>query len=315
MRRYNIITATIFVITVTLISLLNSEVISQDKLAEKEATLIALLPTDDEITGWKTSQNFGFFEPQNLWNYINGQAEMYLDYGFKLVLTTEYMSVAGSRSLMVEIYHMQSPEHAFGIYAAERSIDDSYIKIGGGGYYGDSFLNFWKGAYYVKLTSFQISPDTKEVFFKLAEAIAGKIGGTYSEPELFAYFPEKNRVKMSERFIPKNFLGLPFLRNGYRVEYMNGEDSYQVFLAKNDSQEEANEAFRKYLDFFESEHEEFTPLEKEGYHLIYTKREGVKVIFQFNSFVGGVLNNDNLSEGEAIVEQLVHKLRTECPQP
>ena len=45
------------------------------------------------------------------------------------------------------------------------------------------------------------------------------------------------------------------------------------------------------------------------------KKEGGKVIFQFASFVGGILNNDDLSEGETIVEQLVSKLKTEYPQP
>lgn len=271
--------------------------------------LKALLPDEKRLPGWKNPPDPRFYEPSNLWEYINGQAEMYLQYGFRLVVTSDYTQKENSDSLAVEIYQMESPYHAFALYAAERSPEDNFIKLGVQGYIGENVLNFWKGPFYVKLTSFQDSPTIKENLLKVAGAIADKISGDYSEPEFFVYFPKKNKVNMSERYIPQNFLGHPFLKNGYRVDYKQGENRYQVFLTENSSPEEAEEAFNKYHEFLKNEGEFISLEKKSDYQKIRAKNEKRKVIFQYRSIVGGVLNIKNLTEGEKIIEGILKKLR------
>jgi len=313
MKRKNaIFAAIILALTTSLSNAQRLEEGSQKDVSEYKKVLETLLPKNTEIKGWKVTSGPQFFEPQNLWKYINGQAEMYLDYGFELVATAEYTTLDGFKSMAIEIYQMQSPKHAFGIYAAERSPHDSFIKVGVQGYLSENVLNFWKGLYYVKLTSFQTSSETKEILMKLAVVIDNKIKGSYSEPELFACFPEDNKVKMSERFIPKNFLGLSFLKDGYRAEYKRGGSSYQVFLVKNSSYDIAKEVFRKYKDFLKSQHESVSHSKKYDYQLIFTKREKVEVMFQYGSFVGGVLNSADLSKAEGIIEEIVQKLKRGC---
>jgi hypothetical protein len=311
-RKNSILVAVIFFMGITLINLLGSEAVSQDELTRDKVLLRALLPKDAESPGWRAVSSPQFFEPQNLWEYINGQAEMYIDYGFQLVVTLEYRSMDGARSLAIEIFQMKNPKHAFGIYAAERSTDDRLINMGTQGYLGENVLNFWKGQYYVKLTSFQVSSDSKEILMMLATVIAAKIKGTYSEPELFACFPAKHRVQSSERFIPKNFLGQSFLENGYRVEYTSGGSSYQVFLVKSASREKAVEAFGKYEDFLKSQNEKMSLLKKDDYQVVFGEREKGKAIFQYGSFVGGVLNRDDFSEAQRIIEEIVQKLKGGC---
>jgi hypothetical protein len=307
--KIGLLVAIIFTVAMPLTDALGSEDILSDQLARDRETLRTLLPKDTEGVGWKSASAPEFFKPETLWEYINGQAEVYLDYGFKLVVTADYTSMDGSRSMVIEIYQMRSPNHAFGIYAAERSPSEDFIEIGVQGYLEENVLNFWKGPYYIKLASFQGSSDTKEILVKVAAVIAKKIKGSYSEPELFACFPVKNRVKMSERFIPKNFLGQPFLRNGYRVEYENRGGRYQVFLVKNGSREEAQEAFGRYQGFLKSQYEKISPVRESDYELIFTKGEKGKAIFQYGPFVGGVLNSEDLSEAERIIAEIVHKLR------
>ncbi|MGD9076239.1 MAG: hypothetical protein PVJ69_13570 [Desulfobacteraceae bacterium] len=308
----SVLVAAIFFICITLINPLVSDAVSRDELTRDKAFLRALMPKDAESPGWQAVSSPQFFEAQNLWEYINGQAEMYIDYGFHLVVTLEYRSMDGTRSMAIEIFQMKNPKHAFGIYAAERSFDDRPINIGGQGYIGENVLNFWKAQYYVKLTSFQVSSDTKEILMMLASVIAAKIKGTYSEPELFACFPKENRVQMSERFIPKNFLGQSFLENGYRVEYKKGGNSYQVFLVKNVSREKAEEAFAKYEDFLKSQNEKISLLEKDDYQVIFGEGEKGKAIFQYGFFVGGILNKEDLSEAERVIEIIVQKLKEGC---
>lgn len=298
----------IFFAGALLINVLGCEGISIDELARDKRALRTLLPKDMEVMGQRDSSSPEFFDPENLWRYINGQAEMYLDYGFKLLVTSNYTSMDSSSSMTIEIYQMQSPNHAFGIYAAERSPNDNFIKMGVQGYLEENVLNFWKGLYYVKLSSSQSPSDAKKTLMELASVIANKIMGNYSEPELFACFPENNKVKMSERFIPNKFLGQPFLKNGYRVGYKR-RSSYQVFLVENDSREQAEEAFGKYRSFLKSQNEKISNIKKGDYQLFSTKGEKGKAIFQYKLFVGGVLNSENLSEATGIIEEIVDKVK------
>jgi len=313
MKRKNaIFTAVILTLTFSIYNAQRLEGSSQKEVAGYKKILWALLPQKTEIKGWKVTSGPQFFEPKNLWEYINGQAEIYLDYGFELVATAEYTALDGLRLVTIEIYQMQSPKHTFGMYAAERSPNDSFIKMGVQGYFSENVLNFWKGLYYIKLTSFQTSSETKEILMKLAVVINNKIKGSYSEPELFACFPENDKVKMSERFIPKNFLGLSILKDGYRVEYKVEGSSYQVFLVKNGSHDIAKEVFRKYQNFLKSQYGSVSHSKRYDYQLVFTKKKKVEVMFQYGSFVGGILNGASLSEAEGIIEKIVRKLKRGC---
>ena len=143
----------------------------------------------------------------------------------------------------------------------------------------------------------------------MARSIADKIRGDYSIPELFAFFPEKNRVKMSERFIPKNFLGLTFLSNGHRVDYKNENGEFQAFLVKTGSLKEAGEAFNKFKEFLLSEKEELSVMDKGDYQMIQTKKG--KAVFIYGPYLGGVLNSLELPGSGQIIAQLVNNLKKE----
>jgi len=290
-------------------NVLASRAESKAETVQSKKTLGKLLPAEKDLSGWKITTEPRFFEPNNLWEYINGQAELYLQYGFQLVVTSDYASKDGSSSLIIEIYQMESPLHGFGIYAAERSPEDSFIDAGVQGYIAEDILNFWKGPYYVKITSLDISDSTKDAMLKFSKVIADKITGDYSEPKLFACFPETNKVKMSERYIPKNFLGHQFLKNGYRVDYQHDGLRYQVFLAENNSAEEAEKAFAKYHEFLKSNSEIISHERKADYQKFKVQDRKKSVIFLYQSFLGGVLRIEDFSEGDEIIEEVLNKLK------
>ena len=114
---------------------------------------------------------------------------------------------------------------------------------------------------------------------------------------------------MSERFIPKNFLGLSFLKGGYRVSYKTGERIYQVFLVKNSSPDMATDLFGKYQAFQRSQNESVSQSQQTDYQLAFTKSERGGVIFQYGAFLGGVLNMADVSRAEKIIEEMVQNLK------
>ena len=64
----------------------------------------ALLP--DSIDGWKKKTEDKFYTPENLYDYINGGAELYISYGFIEVISRTYYK-ENQPELKVEIFEME----------------------------------------------------------------------------------------------------------------------------------------------------------------------------------------------------------------
>ncbi len=275
--------------------------------APTEEPLATVLPPDGALSGWKKAKPAALYGPDNLWDWIDGAAVLYLDYGFQSLATADYKTADASSTATVEVYRMESPLHGFAIYAAERSPEDDFIRIGVEGYLGENVLNFWKGPYYVKVTSYKTSEDPEGVLTKIAATVAERIPGQYAEPELFRIFPAQDRVTRSERYIPKNFLGHTFFKSGYRVDYKGERGTYQLFLVPNASPAEAEEAFVRYRKHMESEGATVTLDEKSDYEMI-TASDG-KTAFLHGSFVGGVLGSVEVDLAQKLAEEMVKSLR------
>jgi Family of unknown function (DUF6599) len=74
----------------------------------------ALMPADDAITGWKKSGAVRVFGGPDLYGYIDGGAELFLEFGFDRLSLQKYRS--GPNEFAVEIYRMADPVAATGIY-------------------------------------------------------------------------------------------------------------------------------------------------------------------------------------------------------
>jgi len=100
------------------------------------------------MSGVESAQNRMFTET-SLYGYINGGAELYLEYGFDTLIVTE-MKVEGN-DLKLEVYRMKDPEAAFGIFSVSR------FRCNGGAQLTEHFcrsayqLQFCKGPYYISI--------------------------------------------------------------------------------------------------------------------------------------------------------------------
>ncbi|MDR0843065.1 MAG: hypothetical protein LBP68_06575, partial [Acidobacteriota bacterium] len=154
-------------------------------LSAEDEALKALLPESEEVAGWSRGEEVRFFDPDGLYEYINGAAENFLIYGFEKVVTAEYVNPGQTSDVTVEIYQMKDPRNTFGVYASERSPDSAFKSIGAEGYVGSTVLNFWAGKYYIKMTVFDENEALQQEMEKLAGVISQKIGdtGSLSLPE------------------------------------------------------------------------------------------------------------------------------------
>ncbi len=269
---------------------------------ESEAELLGLLPQASDSIDCRPDFEPRFFEPENLFEYINGAADEYLIYGFQKVVTADYAVGPDSSSVNVEIYRMASPLLAFGIYAAERSPSEPAVDVGTQGYQGSNVLIFHKGPFYAKITSFDFTENLRPVLSGMGKAMAGRMPGCLEKPAMLRHFPEENRVPYSERFIPAGFLGQSYLTNGYRCDYSDGESGWQAFLVPCDSTGAATDAFRQYRHFLETQG--YAVSGQDGATSLTARKEGFILAFVQGSYFGGVLNILSPEKGKAFVEEM-----------
>ncbi len=210
-----------------------------------EQSLRALLPAVEGLAPEDTPQ---IYYPENLFEYINGAAEIYLSYGFKELIVAEYKKSDASDTVAVEIYDMGNHKNSFGIYSAERYPDNEFVSIGTQGYVEEGALNFLVGRYYVKLLCFDCGENAEKTLKVLSEDIAERVADKGGFPASLKAFPEEGRLPNSEKYILKNFMGYRFLHDGYLANYEVDGISFDCFLIEGENPEAAQSMFDQFLE-------------------------------------------------------------------
>jgi len=187
-----------------------------------------------EFGGFSKSDSVKIYTPENLWDLIDGAADSFLKYDFQKLFLQRYEG-ADDKLLKIEIYKHLDHANAFGKYSNEKPYETDWVKIGAAGYYEEGILNFYKGKYYVKISSFNMKTD-RELIMNAAERIASMLEGSVNPPELSTKFPAEGKVANSERYVNENYLGYSQFTKVFTAEYEFGDLNFNLFVAeKHDS--------------------------------------------------------------------------------
>jgi hypothetical protein len=125
---------------------------------------------------------------RELFDYINGGAELYISYGLVGMTGCKY----GGENLpqiTVEIYEMTSPANAFGVYTQSR--DSEEHAYGQGSQSFPDFIMFWKGRYFVAVNTQDITPESSKGIEFLAGLIDSAITETGQIPAIIDALPHQ----------------------------------------------------------------------------------------------------------------------------
>jgi hypothetical protein len=212
------------------------------------AQLVALLPADGQLAGWEPSREPRGFTADTLWEEIDGAADSYVVYGVADAVFADYRQAGTGHEAVIEIYQMKDPLNAFGKYAEERYPDYAFVQVGNEGYAAGNLVNFWTGPYYVKVRSFAENDEVREGLMKLAQSVAGKVTEPGKEPGELAFFPTKDQVARSARYIPKDVLSQSYLADAFQVEYKTGQGESKLLLIALASPNAAQDALTRYRE-------------------------------------------------------------------
>jgi hypothetical protein len=147
-------------------------------------TLKSLLPR--EVQGWRAEARDQIYDPETIFDYIDGAGEVYRSYNFNRLLSRRYQK-EGSPDLIVDLFDMGSPADAFGVLTHD--LDGEDVTIGQGGNYKGGLLSFWKDRFFVSIFAEKETDRTKQALFALGKSIAADIPREGAKPSLLVLLP------------------------------------------------------------------------------------------------------------------------------
>lgn len=212
------------------------------------AAPIEALPPGGAVAGWSLQREPRVFTAANLYEYIDGAADLFIAYGFRELAAGEYVKQGAAGHLItVDVYDMGAPLNAFGVFASEKPRDLKEAERLPRGYASNGLVALRKGQHYLKVSVTDTSDTAaaRELGLRAAE----RLPGFWDLPAEFDRLPTRNRVQDSERYVKKDALGHRFLTNVISAEYRVGRASAGVHIADLSSPEQARQSWQKLRDF------------------------------------------------------------------
>ncbi len=207
--------------------------------------LDSLIPKRDIPKGWSLIHGPQPYNKKSLFEHINGQAELYLKYGFQGSVFAIYQSKEKSESqIEVDIYDMGNVVQAFGVFSRFRN-EDRPGDFGLDSYLDDQSALFYKGRYFILLYASESNPDTLKLFSKI---ISSNITDTSPPPKEINYFPKSGLKPGSIQYFSEGLLGNQFLKRGFQGTYLDGEKENHLFLAIFKDSQEATGALKVFKE-------------------------------------------------------------------
>jgi hypothetical protein len=194
--------------------------------------------------GWSIAEGPGQYDPNTLYEYLNGGAERYQALGFRRLVHLRYQRGGDPmESVALDIYDMGSELGAFGIYSAGRPRGVEVRPWGAEGYRSGTIAAAYRGNVYVHGEADDDRPELLAMLEDLMATVADSARGPASPPAVLASLPATGRVPGSERYVAADLLGHSFLGGGVLAEYEIGGARGELFFGDLDDDGRAGRAF------------------------------------------------------------------------
>jgi hypothetical protein len=150
----------------------------------------------DGVAGWRVAER-STYDRSNLFDFIDGGAEVYLAYDFRRAWVQMYRS-EGEPEIGAETYDMGSPEEAYGVLSID--LTGEKVEVGSPARYGAGLLRFCKGRWFVRVLAERETPETQEAVLALGAQIAKGIPEESRLPDLLSVLPAEGLVPDSTTY-------------------------------------------------------------------------------------------------------------------
>lgn len=131
-------------------------------------------PASGAVTGWQKTSDTRVFAANNLWQYIDGDAEQYISAGVVTTSTSDY-KYQGTLEAVVDVYTMKDAAGARKILETGQTTDAKTVQLGDAGIAYAQSVIFRKGPSLVRIVAYESTPDAPQALLALAQTVEAKL--------------------------------------------------------------------------------------------------------------------------------------------
>ncbi len=288
------------------------DTVGQD--ADRAFELADLVP-DADRSGWEMAEESAEYFPESLYEYLNGGAPQYLSFGFQKLINTRYVYQGDDlRSVTLDLFEMQSPLGAYGIYSSGRPRTASVHDWGVEGYRSGTIAAAWNGNEYVHGSADENDPVLIELLDRVIAHAVGAVPGEPQMPWMVKVLPSADRIPFSDRYVGKDLLGHSFLPGGVLAEYNLGEGAEGLlFVSDLIAPPKAKKAFDRLFEYESERGKVVGQSAIEGTRLRWVEDPGLGqgAFAQFDRFVIGLWGSPDTPAVRTLLTELIRNLQGE----
>ncbi len=270
--------------------------------------------------GWKVIEPIAQYDPDNAYDYINGEAEFFMPYGFQKLYAIRLGTAPDAPvTLTVDLFALGSPLDAWGVYRAIRRRDAVPMQVGLEGARTDMIALFCQGPHFARVLISGANKAEEGLFEAAAKAVSASLPQGETPREL-ALLDVEGVDKDSARYVAKSVLAYPFFPRGLVADAAWKEGDREIrgrvlaLTARDDA--EAESIFEEYAKWLTDENggkavrKSASEMAAEDalYQGVLLRREG-QVVF-------GVIQNGPPDDGAPMLERIVRRYRqASAPAP
>jgi len=225
---------------------LSSEIASSQKAAEPAATAAPWLPAEFKNFGPAES-----FTPDNLYDKIDGKAELYLASGVVAMHCQRFaLKTADDQWLEWFVYDMGTLPQAFSVFSTQRRAEGENLDVTDYAYRTQNAVYFVSGSNYVEAVASSANEALMNATLDLARRfVAASPKSSERLPE-FDVFPRENLVSGSQTLQSADALGFDQFKNVFTAQYHVGNGDVMAFVtscANADAADKLSAAYRSFL--------------------------------------------------------------------
>ena len=131
-------------------------------------------PVSSEAANWARAPEIRTFAPDQLADYIDGDAEKYIKAGVRSASTADY-KFKDQVQVVVDVYTMTTPQAAQTIFESEPAMDAQVPPLGDAARLYSQSLIFRKGPYLVRMVAYQESLQLTQGLLELGRVMEKKM--------------------------------------------------------------------------------------------------------------------------------------------
>lgn len=251
------------------------------------------------------------FTVQNLYEKINGKAELYLSAGFQRLQSQRFIESDDPDSwIEVFVYDMENIENAFAVFSTQRRDDAEPVELAQFSYKTKNALFLVHGPYYVEIIAAVPSEKVFKVMRLLAENFINENEVEMKSIAGLGLFPRPNLDENTVSMHSSNAFGYDRLDCVFTAIYKIRDTEIMAFVSKRKTSQEAQELASGYHKFLIEYGGKDLKLDVaiKGVRMVEIM-DTFEVIFTNGPYIAGIHEAKDKKQAENLTDILNRKLK------